>query len=243
MKTATCKNVRRELEEAAVGELLSSTAKEHLRTCNACATVHDEDTRLRNIMANLGTVEAPGDFDFRLRARLASEKPSPAKLSFGGFSFGLRSAAVASLLLMFGAVLFLSLRPETTPHIAEVTPAAVENPQVADITEPSAQVKNVVDNSTASNPPTQKRVKPQVVATTGRSSRDLASRQARVLRPSDLNARADYRIDDARKPMKVSLDDGNGTSRTISLPAVSFGSQRMLSQNSSPLMASARGSW
>jgi hypothetical protein len=41
----------------------------------------------------------------------------------------------------------------------------------------------------------------------------------------------------------VSLDNGKGTSRKISLPSVSFGSQRALSQNTSPLLASARESW
>ena len=75
------------------------------------------------------------------------------------------------------------------------------------------------------------------------TSRDFGTAGAPVLKSSDLNARAsDFEIRASRQPMKVSLENGQGGSRTISVPAVSFGSQRVLSQNAS-LMASARGSW
>ena len=81
-------------------------------SCVACETFSREQTKLREIVSSLGTVEAPGDFDFRLRARLADEKRAGAQ-SFmsGNFFFGLGSAAVVTVLLLIGsALMFLSFR-------------------------------------------------------------------------------------------------------------------------------------
>ncbi len=253
MITGTCKNVRRELEEAASSELLSSVASEHLRSCAECARLHDDDTKLRGIMASLGTIEAPGDFDFKLRARLAEERAGAGRqISLGGFSFGLRSVAFASLLLVFGSVMFLSLRSsDSQGPVATVQPPAAEGQPTPIISAANnlAEDKTKATETTpavATNLPTPTRNRGSragMVAVANRGSRDLASKPARVIRPSELNARAsDFQIA-GRQPLKVSLENGSGTSRTISLPAVSFGSQRVLSQNSSPLMASARGSW
>lgn len=248
MSTATCKSVRRDLDEAAHGELLSASAREHLAQCAECATAQQQDIRLRGILSNLGTVEAPGDFDFRLRARLATERAAAeTKLSFAGLSLGLRSAALASLFLVFGTVMFFSFRDTNNPTtpVATVQPPAAESVPTPNISAPGSVGSKIgetpVDNPAAHVMP--RKPKTSMVASASSHSRDLGSRPARVLRPSDLNARADFKLDGARKPMKVSLDDGSGTPRTISLAPVSFGSQRVLSQNSSPLMASARGSW
>lgn len=52
-----------------------------------------------------------------------------------------------------------------------------------------------------------------------------------------------FPINASYQSLKVSVDEGRGSARTISLPTVSFGSQRTLSQNATPLMASARGVW
>ena len=41
-------------------------------------------------------------------------------------------------------------------------------------------------------------------------------------------ARALFPIDAALESFKVSLDDGQGNARTISVPTIRFGSQRML---------------
>jgi len=74
MRNMNCRNVRHEIEEAASRDLLSSEVNHHLSNCVACKTLFREQTRLQELVASLGTVEAPGDFDFRLRARLAGEK-------------------------------------------------------------------------------------------------------------------------------------------------------------------------
>jgi len=75
-------------------------------------------------------------------------------------------------------------------------------------------------------------------------TRDLSSTAATVLRPTDAmaeNGSSVFPIGASYQSLKVSLDDGRGSSRTISLPSVSFGSQRVLAQ--APLLASARSAW
>lgn len=245
MRTANCRNVRREIEEVA-GERLSLAASTHVQECAACGLLHEQQSKLRTIMGNLGTIEAPGDFDFKLRARLAREKSRQPASLLGGFSFGVRSAALASLLVLFGSVMFIAFRSNTTvePPVATIAPSPTKENKPAEINslEVAAQPQALpVPFGSASDVRQQPRtLKPRGSRS---SSRDFASSTAKV-RPSELNARAgEFPIDGSRQPLKVSLDDGRGSSRTISLPAVSFGSQRVLSQNSSPLMASARGSW
>src|SRR5688572_32199860 len=74
MKDKRCELVRRELEELKLNEEFSAAAAEHLQTCSDCRDFQRQQTKLRQIVGSLGTVNAPADFDFRLRARLRSEE-------------------------------------------------------------------------------------------------------------------------------------------------------------------------
>ena len=130
MRNMNCRNIRREIEEAGSAGFLSAAALSHLEVCAACQTLSRQQTNLQAILSGLGTVEAPGDFDFRLRARLAREKRMGAvSLPFGNLSFGLRSTAVAALLLLLGsAVLFVALKSNPNPSLTggnKVTPQPV----------------------------------------------------------------------------------------------------------------------
>ena len=69
MRNMNCRNIRREIEEAGSAGFLSAAALSHLESCTACQTLSRQQTNLQTILSSLGTVEAPGDFDFRLRAR------------------------------------------------------------------------------------------------------------------------------------------------------------------------------
>ena len=78
MRKNNCEVIRRELDELMLDETCSTAALEHLRECGACRKFHEKQTKLRQIVGSLGTVAAPADFDFRLRARLANESASAA---------------------------------------------------------------------------------------------------------------------------------------------------------------------
>ncbi len=276
MRNMNCRNIRREIEEAGPGDLLSSGVNDHVLSCVACETLLREQTKLQALVSSLGTVEAPGDFDFRLRARLAGEKRAVAQpFGLGNLSFGFRSATVATILLLIGsAFIFVSLRtrsntplttdiPTTAPEQRESNPAVAKETletaglEVAPGSEagPSnvleAGVKRPKSFEPAGQPPVKRRNGLRQTLASQRdmnrqSTRDLSSTPADVLKRDQLAGvypTSAFPIDAGYQSLKVSVDDGRGTSRTISLPTVSFGSQRSLSQSASPLMASARGAW
>ena len=256
MRTMNCKNVWREIDETVPGDLLSAFARRHMSACRECRAFGEEHQKLQEILSGLGTIEAPGDFDYRLRARIAGEKAGNANfpLGFANLSFGFRAAAIATLLLVFGLVAFLNFRPSSNNSLvannSTSSPKAVDGnttPEVAVVAPVALETKTAGDEG---NVVPKQSVAPRLSATaTARQTprmgiREEASTPARIIKASDMNARAaDYRIESSAQPMKVSLDNGKGSSRTISLPPVSFGSQRVMAQGSAPLMASSRGSW
>ncbi len=250
MSNTDCKNLRLEIDGASLGRVRSAFANRHINDCPECRSFTDQTVKLQEILSSLGTVEAPGDFDFRLRARLAGEKPAGARFSLSGFSFGIRGAAFAALTLMFGSVLFFSLKPSAPDHsksATNITSAPAEKAVTPKATA-AADVKATQPTVEVADTPRPAGMKSQTLASNRTNPRngirDMGSRPATVIKASDLNARAsDFAIEASNQPVKVSLDNGRGNSRTISLPPVSYGSQRVMSQGSAPLLASARGSW
>ena len=268
MRNMNCRNVRREIDEAGPDALLSVAVNTHIEECVACETLAREQSKLQAIISTLGTVEAPGDFDFRLRARLAGERSGTARpFGLSDFSFGFRSAAVLMVLLVIGAAFAVvsfrtRLANPATPGGSQVASKSgtvqtegrdAVKPSVPGVDAVSKDSKaDVAENGLGSRDGTQKRrvVGGEVAAVSGGSrvgTREMSGTQAPVLRRYDQLAgtypTAAFPIDASYQSLKVSVDDGRGTSRTISLPTVSFGSQRALSQNASLSMVSARGDW
>ena len=128
MSKMNCRSVRREIEEVAPGNLLSASAGDHLKHCPQCNAFREDRLKLREMLSSLGAVEAPADFDFRLRARLANEKRG-AKQPFvmRNLSFGFRSAAVAATLLLIGsALLFVSFRTSPTSPLPQMIEDSID---------------------------------------------------------------------------------------------------------------------
>lgn len=102
-----CKAVLREIEELDRGARLSPEAEAHLHTCAACRAFRTERSALRGLLASVETVEAPPDFDWRLRARLANERGEalPSRSRFQAFIPGARALTIAaSVTLLLVAV-------------------------------------------------------------------------------------------------------------------------------------------
>jgi hypothetical protein len=253
MKTMNCRSVQRQIDEAGPGDLLGTAVSDHIKSCAECGQFSQDDLKLRGMMSNLGTIEAPGDFEFRLRARLAGKKQRAVPFGFDISKVGFRTASLATLVLLIGVALFVaSFRkaPDNSPRQL----AARESEQPITLGQPGMLAANPIkvdaasDTAQSSSPsiPTNRRRNSSTSRAASRrlGTRDMASRPATVLRPEELTAgRREFPIRASSQPLKVSLDDGRGTSRTISLPGVSFGSQRVVAQNTSPLLASARGDW
>lgn len=252
MRTTDCKNLHREIDGATPGRLRSAFANRHISDCTECRSFSEETVKLQELLSTLGTIEAPGDFDFRLRARLAGQRPASSHFPLSGFSFGLRSVVVVSLLLVFGSALFLSLKtsPDKSLTANNVPPGIQAGIQVspagtASVANLPATVETVPPATSEVSAPRKNGIRSSAVASSRGNSRmgtrEMASRPAPIIKAADLVA--DFPIESSTQPVRVSLDNGRGNSRTISLPPVSFGSQRVMSQGSAPLLASARGSW
>lgn len=109
-----CKVFRAEIEEAADGGALGVGAGAHVKSCAACGEALRGREALRGLVRGLGRVEAPPDFEYRLRARMARSKPGGGHGAFGRLFpvSGLAWAAVAVCVLsLTAAVYFRQARP------------------------------------------------------------------------------------------------------------------------------------
>ncbi|HET9714385.1 MAG TPA: hypothetical protein VFP64_21025, partial [Pyrinomonadaceae bacterium] len=98
MRKNNCEEIRRELDELMLDEACSASAVEHLKDCSGCREFYETRTKLRQMVGSLGTVAAPPDFEFRLRARLANGSPSE---GFHFWAFARKGLAFAAVLVVF----------------------------------------------------------------------------------------------------------------------------------------------
>lgn len=264
MKATDCNIVSREIDELDRGQLPSLAVSEHTQVCAKCRTFYDDRLKLRQMVAGLEAVEAPADFEFRLRARLASEQGKGAsRFSPGIFKLGLPAVALATVAMLVGAGLLMRVFVGSTNH----SPVAQnESPRVAEPAKISSAIssqgvqaakENVPDasgeraNSLTIRREQGLRATGQLArATAGNRSRvatkDFSSNPAEVLKRDDLLAGTEtvamFPLE-ASEPLRVSVDYATGGSRTISLPSLSFGSQQVVSRGTSMMKTSARTVW
>ena len=236
MRDKQCELIRRELEELTLDEEFSVAAAEHTRACADCREFQRQQMRLRQIIGSLGTVDAPADFDFRLRARLAADSD---RSSFRYWSFAVRGLATAAVLVVFGvgAVMVWQRTQQTEPAVANVQQGGPrhEEPRQPEPPRPDEPVRANAGNE---SPAVISNVIPlrnpgRPVVTKQRwtvSSVERSSERANVLslKQPALDTAPVFPIEASLQSVKVSLDDGRGNARTISFPTVTFGSQRML---------------
>lgn len=266
MSKTDCHNVRREIEDTATGELLSAPARAHLSSCADCSTFGNQQDKLKEMVASLGTIEAPADFDFKLRARLAASRSSRRDL-FSGNGFGMRSIGFATLVLLFGIIAILvsvRSRNNQSASVENNQPALQTNKQSGQTAKkeqleetPAARIEVAgtlpgsaadVQRSPAPRNVSKRRgssMSQYAIARNGRvKATDLSATAAPVLRPTETALGSSvFPLGASAQSLKVSVDDGRGSSRTISLPRVSFGSSRVLARNPAPVLASMRDSW
>ena len=243
MRKNICEPVRRELDELMLDETCSTTALDHLRECGACREFHEKQTKLRQIVGSLGTVAAPADFDFRLRARLANESSSAVShFNFVAWPVVRLGFAAAVLLVVFatGAVLVRNVlnREPASDGMAKQSapPAAQETPKQPEVVMPKkAETPKEEGIVVVSNKPPQKNRTDYPKQMTARNTRPLATidsagTRADVINGAEpLSSSAAFPIDTSSvQYFKFSVDDGRGNAKTISVPTISFGSQRLM---------------
>lgn len=270
MRVANCKTICREIEEADHGQNLTASAMEHLAGCGQCQRFYAERRKLRQMVASLETVAAPPDFDLRVRSRLANEKVgASAGFLFSNFTFGFPSIAVATLVLMIGGVFALRVWNAPAPNTIAVqteTPEASgpspqrEQPPSTESGLRSNAVNRVLataqDDASEAIPrdrqPKKRNPLRSAVASlrNGRrlATREFSSTAAPVVKKEEAVASLEsspiFPIEASSQPLRLSLDYSGGVSRTISVPALSFGSERVLAGDGLSLVKnSPKGAW
>ena len=241
MKDKRCEQTRRELDELVLNDEFSTAAAEHLQACADCREFQQQQMKLRQIVGSLGTVNAPADFDFRLRARLAADSQGG---SFRYWSLAVKSFATAAVLGVFAFGAFVvwqrghqqPVGPQPDTKLAATQPP---NNQPAAHIETGANksvepTETTFRNVTADNNKSARRKIERSLQASSRQKRSLvavefSSERADIENQAKLAARtvAVFPIETSLQSLRVSLDDGRGNARTVSFPAVSFGSQRV----------------
>ena len=258
MTTKECNVIRQEIDEADRPEGLTSAAEKHLHGCNACRGFAAERTSLRQLLGDLGTVTAPSDFDFRLKARLAREKSADRNsTSFASLLSGRRLVTTAVLIFAVAAGVFsiryvlpmfhrqdstvvVNVAPGIAPHPPGVTYAApapsVDPTAKESITNPTKHSAPIERNNAIASTTTNR--KPRA------ASRDIGLSAAAVVESNQDPLRGVVLVPLDDQALRISLDDGRGAQRMVSLPIVSFGSQRLMTSNSFvPEKSSPKGVW
>jgi len=239
MTQANCKEIRRELDELMLDDDYGVRVSTHLRECSECRDFEEKHIKLRQIVGSLGTVAAPADFDFKLRARLANENRTSSFHFSSLFGFGQRTAAIATaLVLLVAAIVFAGYwgtkktrtetiagtpvsAPHDTPPSPLPKPSEVVTPKQEAVAGIPAQHVTSTDGRTNNN---KSRIKTRQLASTEFSSQVAP----RITPDSSTETEQVFPIDASQQSLRVSLFDKKGNPKTISLPPVSFGSQRVV---------------
>lgn len=253
MNGKDCRATRREIDESELNQKLSEQARSHIGSCAACRDFRAERSSLRELVGSLEPVTAPGDFEMRLRARLASERQPRSRQPFI-FRFVTRTPAIAAaaVLVVFALSLvwFTQRNALRAPEIAKgpikEAPAPPQSTAVATSTGndskgvdgPAAPGidKNLNRRGNGSHESGGRTVSTGVTAT------DYGVSPAQSYPQIEQRA-GEVSLSAPLKPMVVSMQDDNGTTHRISLPPVSFGAQRLVGNNRIPVSTSNSRSW
>lgn len=246
MKVIGCKTFSKEIDELGLGQEPDAQTREHMQACASCRSFYDDRLKLRQMIADLGTVAAPGDFDFRLRARLANERgQTTSPFSIAGFGFGLPSIALAIVAILAGVGLYMRTMiepPDQQPVASDTT--RVTSP--AAIVENSGPDPRLTGTNVAHPQDLEAIVADQAAAPRERPRSRKGIRDGSIgVRRDDFLAKsvpAMFPLE-AAEPLRVSVDYTTGGSRTISLPTVSFGSQQVVASGASMVKTSSRTVW
>lgn len=248
-----CKVYRREIVEGFDGEM-SRGARAHAGSCPACADELRERVSLRALVGGLGKVEAPPDFEYRLRARMAAADTKGRRAPLRGLRlvYAFAPVAAAACFLVVSTALYLRQASQPSPaespsvSVAESLQNATSGQTVA---APAVGEVNKTEQTGAGVVEIAKSVTPSVIQRRragARPSREVAARldvrAAVTQRNTSLFSSTQAPVITGRgvtialkttaEPMRMILRDERGAGRVVPMRAVSFGSQEFIARDS-----------
>ncbi len=241
MNRKDCRSARQEIDESELGQRLGDQARSHIIACPSCRGFQAERTSLRELVGSLEPVSAPGDFELRLRARMAGERQSrPRWPSFFRLVTSTPGIAVVALVVMLAmSLVWYAQRNgiQTAPMAAapiKAAPDASHQDQVAvnKQIEPAKSAAPAKPNETVQGSQPDRsgdsvREKNNKLAQSEIKATDYGVSPAEIVRPGQQRS-AEVSLSAPLNPMVVSMQDDHGATRRISLPPVSFGAQRLV---------------
>lgn len=241
MNGKECRATRREIDESELNQTLSNQALSHVAVCSACRDFRAERASLRELVGSLEPVAAPGDFDMRLRARIANEQGRTRQPFIFRFVTSTPAIVAAALVVMLAtSLVWLAQRnSQQAPAIAVTAPTA--GPSVPSTgSQPAALAANgTAMSGSASNPGTERNAGDQnrggnysretnnKAASASSTATDYAVSKAESIKQFEQRA-GEVSLSAPVRPLVVSMQDDHGATRKISLPPVSFGAQRLV---------------
>ena len=159
----SCKQIREAIDAASGRNSYSAHVASHLSGCPDCHRYSDEAASLLRLLSAQPRVEAPPDFEFRLRARIAGAQAAPTidpqgflqKIWPWTFSWGQTVAAAAALTFVVTvSALYITIErnkvaqepggviargtPDSQPNRLGLTPA-IKTPPVESVVETSVK--------------------------------------------------------------------------------------------------------
>jgi hypothetical protein len=246
MNKTTCSAIQRKLDELLLNDGLGSEISTHLDGCAECSDFHSKRTSLRQLVGSLRTVPAPADFDFRLRARLANENTGSTLRFWSNPYRTVAAALVVALLVGVSFVVFQMVRSKGTSvnvtsgggNPTKIIAAPQVTPQIIRVEEQKQQTDS--ESMAAKGPQFRNVIQKRGLPSDSRNKRamavtELSSDRAPLVRDSksEVSSEAIFPVDASQRSLRMSLFDSRGNPKTISLPSVSFGSQRLVPTNTS----------
>jgi hypothetical protein len=238
MSNNNCKTIRSQVEEAALRDDYGQMVRIHLDQCEACRQFEKEQRSLRELVSGLGTIQAPADFDFKLRARLADQSSRRRT----AWSLSPLFATAAAVILFIGVILGITYinkpqSPDSTatripsPIPVEPAPAAPNTDGRTTATSSNKAIEEAVHDEKKVRTPKRNTAPQEQLAYRPKRSivaLDSGPTAAQTYGTRQGNSPGVFPIDASLNPVR-SPDDGRNA-RTISLPALA-GSQRVLAND------------
>lgn len=254
MNGKECRATRREIDESELNQPVSDQAHSHLAACASCSGFRAERASLRELVGSLEPVTAPGDFEMRLRARIASEQVRARQPFIFRFVTSTPAIAAAALVVMLATSLVWFAQRNKSQQLSSIaaTPSTAPPNEATAVSQPAAP-------SNGSNVPVGIPAPAGTESRAGRQDRDgnssrssnksLASSTATDygVSPAESYRQIEQRAGEVSlsaplNPMVVSMQDNRGATRKISLPPVSFGAGRLV-DNRIPVSSTNGRSW
>ncbi|MDT7602336.1 MAG: hypothetical protein QOF61_333 [Acidobacteriota bacterium] len=267
----SCKHFRNEIEESERTMRLGAEASAHVAACGSCREFRAGHESLRRLVGGLERVDAPPDFEFRLRARIArAEGTRDAGFVRRSFVPGAAWLAVAgcAVLALGMFVQFRQARVQAPPSQTESATAntmagmtSPQTPQTAatatsadETTNPVVEQSNSVSNDSRStsrsqNPPRRGRFVLPNEAVHQLAASQLEETPLGVnnlsVQPQKIYVGSPIALPvTPDRPLEALFKDAQGASRIVSVAPVTFGARSLPSQRTRTTNVSySQGVW